>query len=218
METTPSPDSTAPTRRSGETDADAVEPSVDELLGEIAHQLTVLMRSDFQLAAAERAPEIRQGARDMAAVAVAAATALLGFAAVSWAAVLGLSHVMASWGAALVVAGFWTVVTVLLLRSGGVMRLKARVGPERQEQALAAARAARSDAERAITAAAAKLGKALMRETAGYEMKTIVAAEQRIADTVERDVEAILRDLVGALSVPEKASGFFGRISGRGRD
>jgi hypothetical protein len=199
----------------GETETGAREPSTDELLGEIAHQLTVLMRSDFQLAAAERAPEIRQGARDVSTAAVAAAAALLGFAAASWAAVLGLSHVMASWGAALVVAGVWALVTVLLLRSSGVMRLKARVAPEGQEQALAAARAARADAERAITAAAAKLGRALMRETAGHEMKSIVAAEQRIADTVERDIESILRDLVGALSVPDKAGSFFGRLTRR---
>ena len=47
-------------------------------------------------------------------------------------------------------------------------------------------------------------------------MGAVVEAEQRIADTVERDVESILRDLVGALSVPEKAGGFLGRLTGRG--
>ncbi len=197
-------------------DSAASEPSADELLGEVAHQLTILIRSDLELAAAERAPEVREAVVDTAAAGAAAAAALLAFAAVSWAAVLGLSHVMASWGAALVVAGVWALVTLLLLRMGGVVRLRARLAPGGHEPAIAAARHARADAEKAIRDAAGRLGRAVVREAAQHEMGAVVEAEQRIADTVERDVESILRDLVGALSVPEKAGGFLGRLTGRG--
>ena len=197
-------------------DSAASEPSADELLGEVAHQLTILIRSDLELAAAERAPEVREAVVDTAAAGAAAAAALLAFAAVSWAAVLGLSHVMASWGAALVVAGVWALVTLLLLRMGGVVRLRARLAPGGHESAIAAARLARADAEKAIRDAAGRLGRAVVRDAAQHEMGAVVEAEQRIADTVERDVESILRDLVGALSVPEKAGGFLGRLTGRG--
>jgi putative superfamily III holin-X len=191
--------------------------SANELLGEVAHHLTVLIRSDLELAAAQRAPEIREVVLDTAAAGAAAAAALLAFAAASWAAVLGLSHAMASWGAALVVAGAWALVTLILLRTGGVTRLRGRLSPGQQEQSLVAARRTRDEAEQAIKVAAGQLGRAVVRETAEHEMGAIVEAEQRIADTVERDVEAILRDLVTALSVPERAGSFLGRLKNRGR-
>ena len=193
------------------------EPSADELLAEVAHQLTILIRSDLELAAAERAPEIREVVVDTAAAGAAAAAALLAFAAVSWAAVLGLSHAMASWGAALVVAAVWALVALLLLRMGRVTRLRGRLAADGQSQTIAAARLARADAEQAIKVAAAQLGRAVVRETAEHEMGAVVEAEQRIADTVERDVEAILRDLVSALSMPDKAGSFLNRLTGRGR-
>jgi len=191
--------------------------SADELLGEVAHELTVLIRSDFELAATQRAPEFKQIAAEAAAAGAAVAAALLAFAAVSWAAVLGLSHVMASWGAALVVAGTWTLVTVVLLRIGHVARLRERLGPEGQEQAVAAATTTRAEAEQAMKVAAGRLARALMRDTAKHEIESIVAAEHRIADTVERDVEAILRDLVSVLAMPDKAGAFLGRLTGRRR-
>jgi hypothetical protein len=198
-------------------DRDAVPaPSADELLGEVAHELTVLIRSDLELAAAQRAPEVREVVGDVAATGIAAAAALLAFAAVSWAAVLGLSHAMASWGAALVVAGVWALVTLILLRMGHVARLRGRLSPESQGQALASARAARDEAEQKLKVASGQLGRAVVREAAQHELGAVVAAEQRIADTVERDVEAILRDLVGALSMPEKAGSFLDRIKGLG--
>ena len=190
--------------------------SADELLGEVARELTILIRSDLELAAAQRSPEVREVVGDVAATGIAAAAALLAFAALSSAAVLGLSHAMASWGAALVVAGVWALVTLILLRMGNLARLRGRLSPESQGQALASARAARDEAEQKIKVASGQLGRAVVREATQHEMATIVQAEQRIADTVERDVEAILRDLVGALSVPEKAGSFLGRIKGLG--
>jgi hypothetical protein len=193
------------------------EPSADELLAEVAHQLTVLIRSDLELAAAERAPEIREVVVDTATAGAAAAAGLLAFAAVSWAGVLGLSHVMASWGAALVVAAVWALVALLLVRMGRVTRLRGRLAAGGQSQTIAAARLARADAEQAIKVAAGQLGRAVVRETAEHEMGAVVEAEQRIADTVERDVEAILRDLVSALSMPDKAGSFLNRLTGRGR-
>ena len=195
----------------------APAPSADELLGEVAHELTVLIRSDLELAAAQRAPEVREVVGDVAATGIAAAAALLAFAAVSWAAVLGLSHAMASWGAALVVAGVWALVTLILLRMGHVARLRGRLSPESQGQATrlgaGCPRRRGAEASRSPRASSGARSSARLRE---HELGAVVAAEQRIADTVERDVEAILRDLVGALSMPEKAGSFLDRIKGLG--
>ena len=188
----------------------------DEILGELAHELAILVRSDLELAAAQRAPELRQVTLDVAAAFAAAAAALLALAVASAAAILGLDHVMSAWGAALVVAGAWAVVTLVLLRLGHVDRLRKRFAEGSEGQAVAAATAARNEAEQAIKAAASRLARALVRETAAREMHQVVEAEQRIAETVERDVEAILRELVGALSVPEKAGTFLSRITRRG--
>jgi predicted RND superfamily exporter protein len=185
-------------------------------MGEIAHELAVLVRSDLELTAAQRAPELRQLTVDVAAACVAGAAGFLALAAATAAAILGLAQAMSAWGAALVVAGTWVVVTVVMLRLGHVDRLRARFAEGSEEPAIAAARAEHSDAEQAIKAASSRLARAIVRETAEREVKSVVAAEQRIAETVERDVESILRELVSALSVPEKAGGFLGRITRRG--
>lgn len=191
----------------------AVETS-DELLGELAHQFAVLVRCDLELTAAERAPELRQVAVEIGAVAAAAATALLAFVAFSSAAVLGLTHVVPAWGAALIVAGAWSLATLLLLRLGQFDRLRKRLAAGSQEQTIAAARLARKEAEEAIKVAAAKLARVMVRETAAHEVEAVVAAEKRIADNVERDVESILKELVEALSIPDKAGGFIDRLRG----
>jgi putative superfamily III holin-X len=188
----------------------------DELLGELAHQFAVLIRCDLELTAAERAPELRQFAVDVGAVAAAASAALLAFATLSAAAVLGLAHAVSAWVAALIVGGAWCLVTVLMLRLGHVDRLRKRLASGGHEDAVAAARVARKEAEDAIKVAAARLAHVMVRQTAAHEVEAVVAAEKRIADHVERDVEAILRELVGALSIPEKAGGFMGRLKGRG--
>ena len=122
---------------------------------------------------------------------------------------------MASWGAALVVAGAWALVTLILLRMGDVARLRGRLAP-RARSRRSPRRGSRDEAEQTIKVASGQLGRAVVRDAAEHEMGAVVAAEQRIADTVERDVESILRDLVGALSMPEKAGSFLGRIKGLG--
>jgi hypothetical protein len=190
--------------------------TTDELLGELAHQFAVLVRCDLELTAAERAPELRQIGMEVGAVAAAGAAALLAFGTMSAAAVLGLAHAVSAWAAALFVGLGWCLVALLLLRLGGIARLRQRLAEGKQEQAIAAARQARKEAEDAIKVAAGKLAHAMVRQTAAHEVDAVVAAEKRLAEHVERDVEQILRELVTALSIPDKAGSFLGRIKGRG--
>ena len=62
----------------------------DALVGDLAHHLSVLVRKDLELAAVQRAPEIRQLAIEVAAALAAAVALFLTLGALSWAAFQGL--------------------------------------------------------------------------------------------------------------------------------
>jgi hypothetical protein len=91
--------------------------SVTELFEQLAGELSDLGTSEAQLEAARNLPEVRRSARDIAGALVVVVAALTAFALLNVAAVDGLSRVMASWTAALVVAAFWIGVVGVLLFS-----------------------------------------------------------------------------------------------------
>jgi len=187
----------------------------EELLGELAHELSLLVRSDLELAAAQRGPELREVATELAAVSAAAAASLLALAALSWAAIQGLTLAFPSWLAALLVALGWVAVAALLLRIDHPRRLQRRLQAETQEQAIAAAREHRIEAEQAMRTTARNLGRAVAREIGERELRAIAAVEDRLVHAAERDVEAVLKELVNLVRSPGRAGkSLFERIVG----
>jgi hypothetical protein len=140
------------------------------------------------------------------AVALGAAVALLlALAAASLAAIAGLAQAMPSWAGALIVAAFWTVVALLLVRHDHPRRLLTRLRRETSDQALRSAEQARDEAEQQVKATAERLGKAVAREAAEHEVKAGVSAAEKLAGEAEHEVEDLLKELTVALLAPGKA-------------
>jgi Putative Actinobacterial Holin-X, holin superfamily III len=89
--------------------------SVTELLEQLGRELSELGMSEAQLEAARNMPEVRRLARDIVGAVVVAVAALTAFAFLNVAAVDGLSRVLATWLAALVLAAVWIAVSGVLL-------------------------------------------------------------------------------------------------------
>ena len=113
------------------------EKTAEELLGELAHELSLLVRSELEVAAAERGPWLHRIAIELAASLGAAVAMLLALGAASLAAVEGLRLVLPGWLAALVVAVGWLGITALLLRVDHPRRLWRRLRQQTYEQTMA---------------------------------------------------------------------------------
>jgi hypothetical protein len=88
--------------------------SLTELVEQLAGDLSELGKSEAQLEAARNMPEVRQSARDVAGALVVVVAALTAFAFLNVAAANGLSMVMATWLAALILAAVWIAVAGVL--------------------------------------------------------------------------------------------------------
>ena len=181
------------------------EKTAEELLGELAHQLSLLLRSELEVAAAEREPWLHRIAIELAASLGAAVAMLLTLGAASLAAVEGLRLVLPGWLAALVVAVAWGAITALLLRVDHPRRLWRRMRTQTHEQAMATAYADRSTAEADVRATAEQLSHAISAEMRGREARAIIAGEKRLISTGERDAEVVLKELMSILAAPGRA-------------
>ena len=181
------------------------EKTAEELLGELAHQLSLLVRSELEVAAAERGPWLNRIAIELAASLGAAVAMLLALGAASLAAVEGLRLVLPGWLAALAVAVAWAGITALLLRVDHPRRLWRRLRQQTHEQAMAAAYEERSTAEADVRAAAERLSHAISAEMREREARAIIAGEKRLISTGERDAEVVLKELMSILAAPGRA-------------
>jgi len=181
------------------------EKTAEELLGELAHQLSLLLRSELEVAAAEREPWLHRIAIELAASLGAAVAMLLTLGAASLAAVEGLRLVLPGWLAALVVAVAWGGITALLLRVDHPRRLWRRLRAQTHEQAMATAYADRSTAEADVRATAEQLSHAISAEMREREARAIIAGEERLISTGERDAEVVLKELMSILAAPGRA-------------
>ena len=179
--------------------------TADELLGELAHELSYLVRTELEVAAADRGPALQRLAVEVAAALAAALALLLTLGAASWAAVEGLRLVFPAWLAALAVAALWAVITTLLLRVDHPRRLLRRFTGETHEQAMARARADRGKAEAEVRAVAERLSAAISVELRAREARAIVAGERRLAGAAERDAEVVFKELMSILAAPGRA-------------
>lgn len=166
----------------------------DELIGELAHELSLLIRSDVELSALERGSVLRNLAIEVAVALLAGFVFVLALAAAGWAVLLSLTNVVPREVAALLVAAGWLVVAVVLLRFGPTRRLWRRLHRETHEERVRSARRDRKAAERAVRETAGGLGHAMMREAREHEFRAAVSAAERVGAELGR-----------ALNVPAKA-------------
>lgn len=185
----------------------AVDPekTAEELLGELAHQLSLLVRAELEVAAAERGPWLHRIALELAASLGAAVAMLLALGAASLAAVEGLRLVLPGWLAALAVAVVWGCITALLLWVDHPRRLWRRLRQQTHEQAMATALDDRSAAEADVRAAAERLSHAISAEMREREARAIIAGEKRLISAGERDAEVVLKELMSILAAPGRA-------------
>ena len=91
----------------------AREPSVGQLVSDVAVGVSSLVKAEIALAKAELRQEAQKAVAGVAGLAVAALTGLMIVPLLSLAAVYALSEVVANYWAALIVAGAWALITGL---------------------------------------------------------------------------------------------------------
>jgi hypothetical protein len=180
-----------------------------ELLGQLVHQLTTLMRTEFELNQCEHAAARRERAIEIASLAGGAAAGLMAFVALTAATIRALEYVLSTWAAALVAAAAWAILAAVLLEAGKLPRLLARFDPSGDAANLERLRARRRADEEAMRDAAARFADAAARDAVG-------AAAARAGDAVEREGELLFRELLAVLRAPGRAGiGALGRLAGR---
>jgi hypothetical protein len=181
------------------------ETSSDELLGKLAEELSLLIRSDLELAVAERGPLLRRLAVELAAAVAVAVTSVLALGALSLAGAQGLAHVMPSWCASLVVACAWALAAGLLMLLDHPRRLLRRLSSETSKAGLGIAMRDRNDAERSLKATSERLGEAVAREATERELRAPIDRAERLLGSADSEAGDVLKELVAALLVPGKA-------------
>jgi membrane protein implicated in regulation of membrane protease activity len=179
--------------------------TAEELLGELAHELSLLVRSELEVAAAERGPWLHRIAIELAASLGAAVAMLLALGAASLAAIEGLRLVLPGWLAALTAAVAWVGITALLLRVDHPRRLWRRLRQQTYEQTMATAYEDRSAAEADVRVTAERLSHEISAEMREREARAIIAGEKRLISTGERDAEVVLKELMSILAAPGRA-------------
>ena len=185
-------------------------PSVTELLVRLGRDVSVLVLCETQLAAARNLPEVRRAARDIAGALVAGLALLTAFVFANVAALDGLTAVVPSWLAALILCLVWLVIGLaltiaLMVRAGHVTGWKwwrvFQAGPEESLQDL---ERARTEAEQAVRETLARLAPAVTVEiasasvgVAGDLADDVVEAGDDLLEGSEEFVEGIVEDIPG---------------------
>jgi hypothetical protein len=152
--------------------AEEETPSVTELAVELGRNVSVLAFCEGQLAASRNMPEVRRAARDIAGALVVGLGFLTAFVFVNVAALEGLSEVVSSWLAALLLGAAWAVIAAsltlaLMIRAGHVTGWKWwRVFSAGPEESMKDLEEARDDAEEAVRDTLERLAPALTIEIA----------------------------------------------------
>jgi len=162
-----------------------------ELLGQLARELSALVRRDVEVAAAERVPTLRRALLDMAALGAVAVAALFALTALTVAGGWALASALAGWAAALVVAGAWALVAAVaaavLLRPRaqprereelfGLLQMLSR--KHRLDELQSSREEARGEAEEEMRQTSAALVKALLDEAAEHQVEALPAVAKR---------------------------------------
>jgi hypothetical protein len=185
------------------------------LAGQLGNELAQLLRCDAELAMAERMPEIRRAAAEVAVLVAGLAALLFALAGGSWAAGLGLASVVPAWSSALIVGGAWLIVAAALLLHKRPRALISRLSDESQARALASTRAERDEAERTLRDTAEALAEALLHDAESRAVRAATGAARRGVDEAEREAGLLITQLADALRERGKAGqGFLDWLRG----
>jgi hypothetical protein len=167
--------------------------TADELLGQLTHDLSLLVRCDLELAVERRRPEGGRVLREIGGVAGAGVALLFATGALTWAAATALRLVLPAWCVPLIVAAAWIGVAALLVSTESP-RLLRRLSPPEREAAITAVLEERSMAEHRVRMTARLLVRARAREAMGDRF-----------DAAEHEAELLRRALIGMLVAPGRA-------------
>lgn len=178
--------------------------SAQVLLGQLAHELSILVRAELETAAVERLPALRRRAREVAVAAAAGVALFFALATTTWAAVRSLDLVVPAWAAALIAAGAWSAITLGLVTLDHPRRLLAALADAGRPERADSMRAARREAEHAVRTTAARLVEAVVHEAAAYEFKSVSELVEREAEAGEAEAKRVL-GLIASLTRPGRA-------------
>jgi hypothetical protein len=188
-----------------------------ELLGQLARQLSTLVRRDVEVAASERLPTLRRALLDVAAVAAVLAAVMFALGAVSVAGGRAAGAVMAGWAAALVVAAAWTAIAAI----AAAVLLRPRAQPSEREEPFgllqllakkheldelqSSREEARDEAETEVRTTSGALVKALLDEAVEHQLKALPAVAKREMGRAEGDAAELITETLAVLTAPARA-------------
>ena len=209
------------------------DPAADssDLLGELARELSVLVRRDLDVAAAERLAMVRSALLDLGVVVGIGAAAVFALATLSVAAGVALAGSISAWLAALIIATGWAAVAI----AGALILLRPRMQPREREELFGllqmltttqhlddlreAREDARDEAESEMRQTSASLVTTLLDDATEHQMKAVPAIAKREAERLEAEAAELLEHrlplLVAPARVGRKALGLSARTLGR---
>jgi hypothetical protein len=197
-----------------------------ELLGELARELSALVRRDVDVAAVERLSVLRRGLLDLAAIAAVVLAALFALVALTFAFAVAIAAAIPTWSAALVVAAAWALIaaaltlTVLRRRAqppehGELIGLLQLISRKHGLEHLRAWREqARDEADQQVRNTAAALVDTLLDEAAEHQVKALpTVATERLAEAADAAAPNLLSDALALFTAPARAGlSILGRI------
>ena len=209
------------------------DPAADssDLLGELARELSVLVRRDLDVAAAERLAMVRSALLDLGVVVGIGGAAVFALATLSVAAGVALAGSISAWLAALIIATGWTAVAI----AGALILLRPRMQPREREELFGllqmltttqhlddlreAREDARDEAESEMRQTSASLVTSFLDDATEHQMKAVPAIAKREAERLEAEAAELLEHrlplLVAPARVGRKALGLSARTLGR---
>src|SRR5438477_624710 len=136
--------------------ADADDESISELVEQLGRETSRLALHEAALSASRRVPELRRAALGIAAAVVVVLAFAAAFGLANWAAVSGLSSVIPTWLAALLLAVFWlgvgtVLLATLLVRAGHASGIEWwRMAGANRDRAVNTLQASRDEAAQAV--------------------------------------------------------------------
>jgi Putative Actinobacterial Holin-X, holin superfamily III len=188
--------------------------SISELVEQLGRETSRLALHEAALSASRRVPELRRAALGIAAAVVVVLAFAAAFGLANWAAVSGLSSVIPTWLAALLLAVFWlgvgtVVLATLLVRAGHASGIEWwRMAGADRDGAVNTLQASRDEAAQAVRDTIERLIGAIARAASGQLADAVeplagAAADvgDELLDASEDVVEAIEEELPGGGAV-----------------
>jgi hypothetical protein len=197
--------------------SDDDDESVAELVEQLGRNASRLALHEAALSASQRVPELRRAALGGAAAVVLVLAFAAAFALANWAAVSGLSSLLPTWLAALVLAVGWLVVGIVLLvvlvtklgHASGILWWR-MIGADRRE-ARRTLQESRDQAEQALRDTIDRLSGAIARAAAGRLADAVVPLGDAAVDMGE-DVLEVSEDVVDAIEEQLPDGGAVGQV------